>query len=45
MGSKGGGGQVKLSDIDTRELAGFQNEMICRFILAADMVRVVSGSL
>ena len=24
-GSKGGGGRVKLSDVDTRELVGFQN--------------------
>ena len=24
-GSKGGGGPVRLSDVDTRELAGFQN--------------------
>ena len=32
-GCKGGGGQVRLSDVDTRELAGFQNEFICHFIL------------
>ena len=38
MGSKGGGGRMRLSDVDTRELAGFQNELICRFILAANMV-------
>ena len=25
MGSKGGGGPVRLSDVDTQELAGFQN--------------------
>ena len=40
MGSKDGGGRVRLSDIDTRELVGFQNKLICRFILVADMVRV-----
>ena len=38
-GSKGGGGRVRLSDVDTRELAGFQNKFICHFILFADMVR------
>ena len=37
-GSKGGGGPVRLSDVDTRELVGFQNELICRFMLAADVV-------
>ena len=37
-GSKGGGGRVRLSDVDTRKLAGFQNELICNFILAVDMV-------
>ena len=26
-GSKGGGGPVTLSDVDTWELAGFQNEL------------------
>jgi hypothetical protein len=29
---------VRLSDVDTRELAGFQNELICHFMLAADVV-------
>ena len=37
-GSKGGEGRVRLSDVDTWELVGFQ-ELICRFILVADMVR------
>ena len=37
-GSEGGGGPVRLSDVDTWELAGFQNKLICRFMLAADMV-------
>ena len=37
--SKGGGGLVRLSDVDTWELVGFQNQMICRFLLAADVVR------
>ena len=38
MGSKSGGGLVRLSDVDTWELAGFQNQLICRFMLAADVV-------
>ena len=37
MGSKSRGGRVRLSDVDTGELAGFQNELICRFILAVDL--------
>ena len=37
-GSKCGGGPVRLSDVDTRELAGFQNELIRRFMMAADVV-------
>ena len=37
-GSKSGGGPVMLSDVDTWELVGFQNELICHFILAADLV-------
>ena len=32
------GGTVRLSDVDALELAGFQNELICRFMLAADVV-------
>ena len=37
-GSKGGGGPVRLSDVDTWELAGFQNQLTRRFMLAADVV-------
>ena len=37
-GSKGGGGPVRLSDVDTQELAGFQNELIRCFMLVADVV-------
>ena len=37
-GSKGEGGHVRLLDVDTRELAGFQNKLICCFISAMDMV-------
>ena len=37
-GSKGGGGLVRLSDVDTWKLAGFQNQLICHFMLVADMV-------
>ena len=29
---------MRLSDVDTWELAGFQNQLIRRFMLAADMV-------
>ena len=29
---------MRLSDVDTWELAGFQNPLICRFMLAADVV-------
>ena len=36
-GSKAGGGPVRLSDVDTKELAGFQNELIRCFMLAADV--------
>jgi hypothetical protein len=38
-GSKGGGGPVRLLYVDTQELAGFQNELVCRFMLVADVVR------
>ena len=38
MGSKGGGGPVRLSDVDTWKLAGFQNEFICRLMLVVDVV-------
>ena len=44
-GSKGRGGQVRLTDVDTWELVGFQNKLICHFILAVNMVGVASGSL
>ena len=37
-GNKDGGGQVRLLDVDTWELAGFQNELIYHFMLAADVV-------
>ena len=37
-GSKGEGVRVRLSDVDTKELTGFQKELICLFILMADMV-------
>jgi hypothetical protein len=37
-GSKGGGDPVRLLDVDTWELAGFQNQLIRRFMLAADGV-------
>ena len=30
-GEKGGGGRVRLSDVDIWELVGFQNQLICRF--------------
>ena len=37
MVSKVEGGRVRLSYVDTWELAGLQNELICRFILVVDM--------
>ena len=37
-GSKGRGGPVRLLDVDTWELAGFQNKLIHGFMLAADVV-------
>ena len=30
---------MRLSYVDTRELAGFKDKLICHFILTADMVR------
>ena len=39
-GSKGGGGRVRLLDVYTWELAEFQNQLICRFMLAEDVVGV-----
>ena len=44
-GSKGGGGRERLSNVDTRELAGFQNQLICHFVLVVDMIGVASESL
>ena len=38
-GSKGGEGRVRLSNVHTAELAGFEDKLICHFILAVDMVR------
>ena len=38
-GNKGGGSRVRLSNIDTGELAGCKDKLICHFKLAADMVR------
>ena len=29
---------MRLSDVDAWELTGFQNQLICRFMLAADVV-------
>ena len=34
MGSKGGGGRMRLLDVDTWELAGFHNESIRRFLIS-----------
>ena len=36
---------MRLSNVDTGELARFKEKLICRFILAVDMVGVVSRSL
>ena len=41
-GSKGGGGQVRLSNNGIRELVGFKDELLRRFILA---VNTVGGSI
>ena len=38
-GSKGEGGQARLSNIDTGRLSGLKYKLICRFKLATDMVR------
>ena len=40
QGSKGGGGQMRLSNVDIGRLTGFKYKLICRFKLAADMVGV-----
>ena len=37
-GSKGAGGQVRLSNVDTRRLTGLKYNLICRLKLAVDMV-------
>ena len=37
-GCKGGGGPLRLSDVDTWELEGFQNELLRCFMLVADVV-------
>ena len=44
-GSKGGGCQVRLSNVDTGELVGFKDKLTCSFILVADMVRVAFGHM
>jgi hypothetical protein len=36
---------VRLMNVDTRVLARFYNQLICSFILAADVVGVASESL
>ena len=44
MGSKGGGGPVRLSDVDAWEFVGFQNELKRRFMLKdLQSARVVMG--
>ena len=45
MGSKGGGGRVRLLNVDTKEFEGFQNELICHFILGQTWSGVESESL
>ena len=37
-GNMGGGERVRLSNVDSRGLLGFENKLICHFILAVDMV-------
>ena len=37
-GSKDGGGQLRLLDVDTGTLSGLKYKLICRFKLAADIV-------
>ena len=47
-GSKGGEGQVRLPDVDTRRLLRLKYKLICHFKLETDMVgwlAVASGSL
>ena len=43
--SKGGEGRVRLSDVDTWEMAGFENQLICHFMLVVDVIMVASVSL
>ena len=43
-GTKDGGGQMRLPDIDTGGLSGLKYKLVCHFKLATDVV-VVSGSL
>ena len=33
-----GGGRVRLSNVDTGELVGLKNEMVCHFELATDVL-------
>ena len=44
-GSKGRGGRESLPNVATRRLSRLKYKLICCFKLAADMVRVASGSL
>ena len=37
-GSKSGGGRVRLSNVHTGELAEFNDELMCSFILVANIV-------
>ena len=36
---------MRLVDVNTRRLSGLNYELVCRFKLAVDRLRVVSGSL
>ena len=38
-GSKSGGAQVRLPDVDTGRLSGLKYKLICSFKLVADMIR------
>ena len=44
-GSKGGGGRVRLSDVDTWRLSGLKHKLKYHLKLASDMVGVASRSL
>ena len=37
--------QMRLLDVDTRRLSGLKYELICHFVLAADVRGMESGSL